>query len=47
MKLKHFQSVSLLLCLPLVAFSSGCRVLKSASKVPGTAANTVTPGKKG
>ena len=45
MKLNHFQSVCLILCLPLVALSSGCSVLKSAAKVPGETARAVTPGK--
>jgi hypothetical protein len=45
-KLKQLQSLSLLLCLPLAAFSSGCRVVKGAAKVPGGAARTVTPDKK-
>jgi hypothetical protein len=44
MKLKHLQSLSLLLCL-LVAFSSGCRVFKSAARVPGAAFRAETPGK--
>jgi len=45
MKLKHVQFVSLLLCLMLVALASGCRVLKSAGKVPGEIARAGTPDK--
>ena len=45
MKLKYLQSLSLLLCLPLVALSSGCRFFKSAAQAPGKAAHAATPGK--
>jgi hypothetical protein len=40
------QSVSLLLCLLLVAFSSGCRAFKSTAKVPGQAVRAMAPGQK-
>jgi hypothetical protein len=42
MKLKHLQSLSLLLCLPLVAFGFGCRVFNNAAKLPGQTARAGT-----
>ena len=45
MKLKHLESMSLLLCLPLLAFSSGCGMVKSAAKFPNEAARAETPDK--
>ena len=43
----HFRHLLCLgLCLPLVAFSSGCRVFKSAVKVPGQAVRAGTPNNK-
>jgi hypothetical protein len=43
-RLRHFLCFGL--CLPLVAFSSGCSVFKSAAKVPGEAARAGTPANK-
>jgi hypothetical protein len=45
MKLKHLPSVALLLCLSLVALSSGCRGLKSATNGRGQSARAEAPGK--